>query len=119
MPGISPSTLRRCDGNHGVSICLCGRCLLSALAALGAALASIALVIAVLGFAKNPALRLMALAIFAIPATVAGYALVHGVTKHMIDSTIAINLLGGIGGLVIGIAAVVNLNAVGTAVLSR
>ena len=32
---------------------------------------------------------------------------------------IAINILGGIGGLVIGIAAVLNLNAVGTAALSR
>ena len=75
--------------------------------------------IAVLGFAKNPALRLIALAVFAIPAVIAGHALVHGVTKHMIDSAIAINILGGIGGLVIGIAAVLNLNAVGTAALSR
>lgn len=88
---------------------------LSALAAIG----SIVLVIGVLGFAKNPALRLIALAIFAIPAVIAGFALVHGVTKHMIDSAIAINVLGGIGGIVIGIAAVLNLNALGTAALSR
>lgn len=93
--------------------------LTSAAAAFGAALASIALVIVVLGFAKNPALRLIALVIFAVPAAIAGYALVHGVTKHMIDSAIGLNLLGGIGALVIGIAAVVNLNAVGTSVLSR
>jgi hypothetical protein len=92
---------------------------LSALAAIGAAIGSIVLVIGVLGFAKNPALRLIALAIFAIPAVIAGYALVHGVTKHMVDSAIAINILGGIGGIVIGIAAVLNLNAVGTAALSR
>jgi hypothetical protein len=92
---------------------------MSALAAIGAALGSIALVIAVLGFAKNPALRFIALAIFAVPAMIAGYALVHGVTKHMIDSAIAINMLGGIGGIVIGIAAVLNLNAVGSAALSR
>jgi hypothetical protein len=92
---------------------------LSAFAALGAALGSIVLVIVVLGFAKNPALRLIALVIFAIPAVIAGYALVHGVTKHMIDSAIAINILGGIGGIVIGIAAVMNLNAVGAAALSR
>lgn len=92
---------------------------LSALAAIGAALGSIALVIALLGFAKNPVLRLLALAIFAIPAVIAGFSLVHGVTKHMIDSDIAINVLGGIGGIVIGIAAVINLNAVGTAALSR
>ena len=93
--------------------------LMSALAAVGAALGSIALVIAVLGFAKNPVLRLIALVVFAVPAMIAGYALVHGVTKHMIDSAIAINVLGGIGGIVIGIAAVLNLNAVGSAALSR
>lgn len=92
---------------------------LSALAAIGAALGSIVLVIVVLGFAKKPALRLTALVIFAIPAVIAGYALVHGLTKHMIDSAIAINILGGIGGIVIGIAAVLNLNAVGSAALSR
>ncbi len=91
----------------------------SALAAIGAAIGSVVLVIAVLGFAKNPALRLIALAVLAIPAVIAGYALVHGVTKHVIDSAIAINILGGIGGLVIGIAAVLNLNSVGTAALSR
>lgn len=93
--------------------------LMSAAAALGAALASIALVILVLGFAKNPALRPVALILFAIPAAIAGYALVHGATKHMIDSALALNMLGGIGALVVGVAAVVNLNAVGTSALSR
>ena len=82
-------------------------------------LIGVVFVIGVLGFAKNPALRLIALAVLAIPAVIAGYALVHGVTKHVIDSAIAINILGGIGGLVIGIAAVLNLNSVGTAALSR
>lgn len=89
------------------------------LAAVGAALMSIALVIGVLGFAKNPALRLIALAIFAVPAAVAGYALVHGVTKNAIDSTITLNLLGGVGGVFIGVAAMVNLNALAVSVLSR
>ena len=93
--------------------------LMSGLAAIGAALISVALVIAVVGFAKNPALRLIALAVFAIPATIAGYALVHGVTKNFIDSTVALNLLGGAGGLFIGVAALLNLNALGTAILSR
>jgi len=93
--------------------------LMSALAAIGSALASIALVIAVLGFAKNPALRVVALATFAIPAAIAGYALVHGVAKNMIDPGFALNLLCGAGGLFIGIAAMLNLNALGSAVLSR
>ncbi|WP_432377196.1 hypothetical protein [Agrobacterium rosae] len=72
-----------------------------------------------LGFAKNPALRLIALAIFAVPAAIAGYALVYGVTRNAIDSTIVLNLLSGAGGLFIGVAAMLNLNALGTAVLSR
>ena len=93
--------------------------LMSGLAAIGAALLSVALVIAVVGFAKNPALRLIALAVFAIPATIAGYALVHGVTTNFIASTVALNLLGGAGGLFIGVAALLNLNALGTAILSR
>ncbi|RIA37323.1 hypothetical protein DFR49_3205 [Hephaestia caeni] len=83
------------------------------------ALLSVALVIAVVGFAKNPALRLIALAVFAVPAMIAGYALVHGVTKNFVDATIMLNLLGGAGGLFIGIAAMLNLNALGTGVLSR
>ncbi|MBU2031533.1 MAG: hypothetical protein KKG69_01665 [Alphaproteobacteria bacterium] len=93
--------------------------LMSVLAAIGAALLSVGLVIAVLGFAKNPVLRLAALAIFAVPAAVAGYALVHGVAKGAVDSTIALNLLCGAGGLFVGVAAMLNLNALGTAVLSR
>lgn len=88
-------------------------------AAIAAALGAIALVIDVLGFAKNPALRLIALAIFAVPAAIAGYALVHGVTKNAVDSAIVLNLLGGTGGLFIGIAAMVNLNALGVSVFSR
>jgi len=93
--------------------------LMSGFAAIGAALLSIALVIVVLGFAKNPVLRFIALALFAVPAVIAGYALVYGITKNVIDSGVALNLLGGIGGLAIGVAAIVNLNALGESVLSR
>lgn len=92
---------------------------MSGLAAIAAALLSIAVVIAVLGFAKNPVLRLIALAVFAAPAMIAGYALVHGIAKHAIDPPIALNLLSGAGGLFIGVAAIVNLNALGVAMLSR
>lgn len=93
--------------------------LMSGFAAIGAALLSIALVIVVLGFAKSPVLRFIALALFAVPAVIAGYALVYGITKNVIDSGVALNLLGGIGGLVIGVAAIINLNALGESVLSR
>lgn len=93
--------------------------LLSGLSAAGAALLSVALVILVLGFARNPVLRFIVLALFAVPAVIAGYALVYGITKNAIDSNLALNLLGGIGGLVIGVSAVINLNALGESVFSR
>ena len=93
--------------------------LMSGFAALGAALMSIVLVIAVLGFARNPVLRLVALAFFAVPAVIAGYALVYGITKNTIDSAVLLNLLGGIAGLVIGVSAIINLNALGESVFSR
>ncbi|MDP0926551.1 hypothetical protein Q0601_05175 [Paracoccus onubensis] len=92
--------------------------LMSGFAAIGAALLSIALVIVVLGFAKNPVLRVIALTGFAVPAMIAGYALVHDITKNLIDSGVAVNLLGEIGGLVIGISAIAQLNALGESVFS-
>ena len=93
--------------------------LMSGLATIGAALLSIGLVIAVLGFAKNPVLRLIALAVFAVPAAVAGYALVHGVAKNVIDSGVALNLLCATGAFFIAVAAMINLNALGVSALSR
>ena len=68
---------------------------------------------------RTPILRLIVALIFAAPAAVAGYALVYGITKNAIDSSLALNLLGGIGGLVIGVSAVINLNALGESVFSR
>lgn len=93
--------------------------LMSGLAAIGAALLSIGLVIVVLGFAKNPVLCLIALAVCAVPAAIAGYAVVHGVAKNAIDAGVALNVLSGTGGFLIGIAAMVNLNALGVSALSR
>lgn len=91
----------------------------SGLAALGAALASVVLVIAVVGLAKNLALRLVALAVFAVPVFIAGYALVYGILKHGTDSALMLNSFGIFAGVVIAIAAIVNLNALGEAALSR
>lgn len=96
-----------------------GGILLSGLAAIGTALVSIGLVIAVLGFAKNSALRLVALAIFAVPSVIAGYALVHGIAKNAINPGLMLNLFSGSAGLFIGIAAIVNLNALGVSLFSR
>ena len=92
--------------------------LMSSLAAIGAGLLSVGIVILVLGFAKNPALRLLAVAVFAVPAMVAGYALVHGVTHDAIQSTLALNLVCSAGGLVVGLAAMANLSSLGERVLT-
>lgn len=92
---------------------------LSGLAALGAALASVVLVIAVVGLARNLALRLVALTVFALPAFTAGYALAYGILKHGTESALLLNSVGVLAGLVIGVAAIVNLNALGEAALSR
>ncbi|RJL05118.1 hypothetical protein [Paracoccus siganidrum] len=87
--------------------------LLSVLAAGTAALLSVGLVLLVLFKAKNPILCLLARAVFVIPAMIAGYAVVHGVTHDAIDSAIALKLLCGTAGLVTGIAALMNLNGFG------
>lgn len=92
---------------------------LSGLAAFGGAILSVVFVIAVLAFATNPFFRLAALGLFAIPATIAGYALIHGIAKNAIDSSIALNILGGIGGVIIGGSAMAHLNALGIAFFSR
>ncbi|AWX93218.1 MULTISPECIES: hypothetical protein [Paracoccus] len=87
--------------------------LLSALAAAAMALLSVGLVLLVLFKAKNPILCLLARAVFVIPAMIAAYAVVHGVTHDAIDSAIALKLLCGTAGLITGSAALINLNGFG------
>lgn len=87
--------------------------LLPILAALGAAILALGLIIAIRGFTKNPFLRLAAAAAFAIPAMVAGYALMHGLAKNVLDPGLGLTLLCGVSGFCVGIAAIVNLSAVG------
>ncbi|REF68424.1 hypothetical protein [Paracoccus versutus] len=87
--------------------------LLSVLAATAMALLSVGLVLLVLFKAKKQILCLLARAVFVIPAMIAGYAVVHGVTHDAIDSAIALKLLCGTAGLITGIAALINLNGFG------
>ena len=89
----------------------------SFLAGLTGAALSVALVIAILGFARNPFLRLAALGLFAVPAAVAGYALAHGVAKHALDPGVMLTLLCGGCGAVVAVAAMINLNALGEGLL--
>ena len=90
---------------------------LSVLAGLAGAALSVAFVIAILGFARNPFLRLGALGLFAVPAAVAGYALAHGVAKHALDPGVMLTLLCGGCGAVVAVAAMINLNALGEGLL--
>lgn len=92
---------------------------LSFLAGLAGAALSVAFVIAILGFARNPFLRLGALGLFAVPAAVAGYALAHGVAKHALDPGVMLTLLCGGCGAVVAVAAMINLNALGEGLLDR
>ncbi len=86
--------------------------------AAGAAAAVMLLVIGVLGLVSNPFLRLAVLALFAVPAVIAGYALVHGLAKTALDPGLGLTALCSIAGLFVGIAAVANLNAIGEGLLS-
>ncbi len=90
---------------------------LSFLAGLAGAALSVALIIAILGFARNPFLRLGALGLFAAPAAVAGYALAHGVAKHALDPGVMLTLICGGCGAVVAVAAIINLNALGEGLL--
>lgn len=92
---------------------------LSFVAGLAGAALSVAFVIAILGFARNPFLRLGALGLFAVPAAVAGYALAHGVAKHALDPGVMLTLLCGGCGAVVAVAAMINLNALGEGLLDR
>ena len=85
--------------------------LLSGLSAAGAALLSVALVILVLGFARNPVLRFIALALFAVPAVIAGYALVYGITKEAVPSEIWRQIFCLVGGGFVGVSALMRLAA--------
>lgn len=85
----------------------------SAISAVGGALLSLLAVVLVVGFARNPFLRLFALLVFTVPAAVAGYALAHGVVHQVVASGIALHLLCGTCGLIVAIAAMANLNAIG------
>lgn len=92
---------------------------MSIVAALGAAGLSVMIAAAILAFVRAPLLRLPVLALFAAPAALAGYAVVHGVAHNVVESTFALNLLCGAGGLFVGIAALMNISAHATAFSPR
>ena len=60
---------------------------------------------------RPPILRLLVALVFAAPAAVAGYALVHGVTKESVPSEIWRQIFCIVGGGFVGISALLRLAA--------
>ncbi|ODT15354.1 MAG: hypothetical protein ABS35_31665 [Kaistia sp. SCN 65-12] len=60
---------------------------------------------------RSPAIRLIVALVFAVPAAVAGYALVHGITKEAVPSEIWRQIFCIVGGVCVGIAAWMRLAA--------
>ncbi len=58
---------------------------------------------------RSPILRLIVALVFAAPAAVAGYALVHGVTKEAVPSEIWRQIFCILGGGFVGISALMRL----------
>lgn len=76
------------------------------LVAAGAAFGILALLFDTL---RPPILRLIVALIFAAPAAVAGYALVHGVTKESVPSEIWRQIFCIVGGGFVGVSALMRL----------
>jgi hypothetical protein len=60
---------------------------------------------------RQPVLRLIVALIFAAPAAVAGYALVHGVTREAVPSEVWRQIFCIIGGGFVGVSALMRLAA--------
>ncbi len=65
------------------------------------------------GAGAEPVFRLAARALFAVPAVIVGYALMHGLAKMMLDPGLGLTALCSISGMFVGIAAVANLAVIG------
>jgi hypothetical protein len=76
------------------------------LVAAGAAFGLLALMFDTL---RQPVLRLIVALIFAAPAAVAGYALVHGVTREAVPSEVWRQIFCIIGGGFVGVSALLRL----------
>ncbi len=65
---------------------------------------------------RSPVLRLIVALVFAAPAAVAGYALVHGVTREAVPSEVWRQIFCIIGGGVVGVSALVRLIATASSI---
>jgi hypothetical protein len=87
---------------------------------IGLVAAAIAFGVFAVLFAKlrSPILRLIVALIFATPAAIAGYALVHGVTYETIPSAIWRQIFCFTGGALVGVSALMRLAGSKTAAAS-
>lgn len=60
---------------------------------------------------RQPVLRLIVALVFAVPAAIAGYALVHGVTRESVPSEVWRQIFCIIGGGFVGVSALMRLAA--------
>lgn len=76
-----------------------------------AGVASFGIVTLLFATARAPVLRIALAVIFAVPATVAGYALVHGVAGELVPSPTWRSIFSVIGALATGLSALARLAA--------
>ena len=76
-----------------------------------AALASLGLVFALVGYARHPALRFLGLALFAIPAGYGGFGLVYGIARNAFEISFFTYLLCSIAAVCTAVASIGNLTA--------
>lgn len=81
------------------------------LVALAAAAASFAILAFLFAAARAPILRLTIALVFAAPAAVAGYAIVHGVAAEIVPSPIWRQIFSVMGAIAVGISALARLAA--------
>ena len=74
-----------------------------------AAVAAFGVLTLLFGTLRSPILRLIVALVFATPAAVAGYALVHGVTKEAVPSEIWRQIFCIVGGGFVGVSALLRL----------
>jgi hypothetical protein len=76
-----------------------------------AGVASFAIVVMLFATLRAPILRIAVALIFATPAVLAGYALVHGLTAEIVPSPIWRQIFSTIGAITIGVSALARLAA--------
>lgn len=64
-----------------------------------------------LGIVRSPVLQIAVALVYTVPAVVAGYALVYGITREYVPSDIWRQLFCVLGGLLVGLSALVRLMA--------